>query len=192
VRVEAAWALGQIGPAAQPAVPRLIDAAWLGASRLRLVAVDALGRIGSQARTAVHPLVFLLKVSDGATRKEVARALSRIAPKVIRNLPTDFGSRPVSPPETPTSKRHLAWQRSVEAAQERRDAEASIQAKLLTLAQDGFFHEERDAECVRSILAANGRPSELAQLFMPLFQLTAEGKLCRRRDDRGEWVYWAP
>jgi hypothetical protein len=189
VRVEAAWALGQIGPAAHSAVPRLIDAAWLGARRLRHTAADALGRIGNEAHAAVHPLVCLLKVSDRTTRRVVTHALMRIAPNVIRNLPTDFGARRLALPEAPISKRHVAWQRSVEAAQARNEMEASIRTQILTLSQRGFFTEEQDTELVQTALAANGHPVELTQLFMPLFQLSAEGELCRRRNDQGEWVY---
>jgi hypothetical protein len=189
VRIEAAWALGQIGPAAHAAVPRLIDAVWLGAIQLRLNALDALGRIGSEARTAVHSLVCLLKVSDGATRTVVMAALLRIAPDVFKNLPTDFGARPLPLPEPPISKRHAVWQRSIVAAQARRDTEALIRTQVERLMEQGFFAEERDVECVRAGLAANGHVVEVMQVIMPLFQLTAEGQLCRRRDERREWVY---
>jgi hypothetical protein len=189
VRVEAAWALGQIGPDSHLAVPRLIDAAWLGASRLRLKAIEALGQIGGEARAAVHPLVFLLKVSDRATRKVVTAALLRIAPNVIQNLPTDFGARRVAPLAPPISKRNAAWQRSVEAAQTRQEVEATIRAQILRLSRLGFFTTARTAERVQDALAANGRSIEARQLFMPLFQLAAEGKLCRYRNIRGEWVY---
>ncbi len=189
VRVEAAWALGQIGPSAHSAVPGLIDRSWLGASQLRLMAIDALGHIGSGARTAVHSLICLLKVSDGATRIVVSRALLRIAPDVIQKLPADYGVRRPSPPDPPISKRHAAWQRSVAAAKTRQEAEAEIQAQIATLMQAGQFAEERDIEFVHNALAAAGHAIDIGQLFMPLFQLTVAGKLRRRRGGRREWLY---
>ena len=156
---------------------------------MRLTAIEALGRIGSEASSAVHPLVCLLKVSDRKTRLVVTKALLRIAPHVIRNLPTDFGARRPSLPDAPKSKRHAAWQRSVEADMSRRQAEASIRARIAELWELGLFSEERDAECIRQALVANGEPLSAEQVVMPLLDLAAQGKLCRRRNDQGDWLY---
>lgn len=91
MRVCAAEALGEIGPAARGAVPALIGAIeharddYLGGILSRH-AVQALGRIGPDARAAVPLLVTLLDKEELNYRTEVVLALDGIGVPPIRPL----------------------------------------------------------------------------------------------------------
>ena len=72
----AAWALGNLGEAARPAVPALARA--LGRERIDTVVAGALARIGPAAADAVPALVGMLQSADPGRRWRGARTLGRI------------------------------------------------------------------------------------------------------------------
>jgi HEAT repeat protein/lysophospholipase L1-like esterase len=74
----AAWSLGNIGAAAEPAVPQLVKA--LARDELNAVVAGALARIGPAAGAAVPELVRALGSEDDARRFRAARTLGRIGP----------------------------------------------------------------------------------------------------------------
>ena len=78
-RREAAWALAQLGPAAEVAVPELIDAARERDSQLGNGALQALGMIGQAADSALDVVAKQLKSGDEQRRYRAAFALGRIA-----------------------------------------------------------------------------------------------------------------
>lgn len=75
VRWNAAMVLGDLGPAAEQAVPPLIQALEEKESLLRLAAVDALGKIGPAAKPAVPQMAALLK---GDEPVRVLKSLRRL------------------------------------------------------------------------------------------------------------------
>jgi outer membrane protein assembly factor BamB len=77
VRWAAGEALGGIGPAAQSAVPRLIEALKDQFLYVRICAAEALGRIGPKAQTAREALKAA--ANDPALRNQAEWALNRIA-----------------------------------------------------------------------------------------------------------------
>lgn len=184
VRLEAARTLGAIGPAALEATPRLTELAWLSDEELRVIAIDALGQIGPAARSSLHSLLFLLKVGDDDLRRSVYRALKRIAPEVIDQISIDLDDQPRSPP----SKSRIAWTRCLTAARLRESQEAAVHAQLVMLLAVGFFREERSVSVIVAMLAE----AESTHIVIPLLALISEGKLRRRRDAKGDWVYGEP
>jgi HEAT repeat protein len=79
----AAQAIGQIGSAAQDAVPQLI--VLLNKTENRLCAARALGRIGPSAASATAPLVTALSDEDSSlTKLVIIEALGRIGPTAIK------------------------------------------------------------------------------------------------------------
>src|SRR5581483_5023738 len=64
VRWQAAEILGQIGPAATPAVPALTAALKDSDPHVRTVAATALGQIGKEAASAAPQLIEMLKTED--------------------------------------------------------------------------------------------------------------------------------
>ena len=90
VQARAAWALGRVGPASAPAVPRLAEVA---ADTARLVdprwsAVVAIGRLGPMCAAAVPTLLALLADADPDMREASARSLGAIdhGPEVVSAL----------------------------------------------------------------------------------------------------------
>lgn len=81
-RRRAAYALGQIGPAAADAVPALTAALESRSLELRHFAVDALGRIGPAASASVPKIIEGLEstVNDQTFYRNAAIALGRIGP----------------------------------------------------------------------------------------------------------------
>ncbi len=96
VRGAAATALGQIGPAAEDAIPALVaaladDAEWHGSPNypgipvnVRWDASKALGRIGS---VAVPALMTALEDREAKVRASAASALSAIGPGATAAVP---------------------------------------------------------------------------------------------------------
>ncbi len=83
MRVCAAEALGEIGPAAKAAVPRLIQAVerpeeTMDGSTLRDHAIRTLGKIGPEARAAVPTLMGLVGRDNDSADLEVVVALDQI------------------------------------------------------------------------------------------------------------------
>jgi HEAT repeat protein len=81
-RRRAAYALGQIGPAAKDAVPALTEALDSQSMDVRQYAADALGHIGPDAKGAATRLTESLQDSanDEHVHRLAARALGRIGP----------------------------------------------------------------------------------------------------------------
>lgn len=84
VRNLAAYALGEIGPKAEQAVPVLIDAYENGRSDLRLSVIEALGSIGPDAKESM-PLLFEA-LADEKLGSHAATAIVKIAPDAARKL----------------------------------------------------------------------------------------------------------
>jgi HEAT repeat protein len=80
-RVEAAEALGRIGPEAEAAVPALIGLTQTAPPGPRAAAARALGRIGSADRKTLDALQKSLRDSDAVVRREAALALQRLGPR---------------------------------------------------------------------------------------------------------------
>jgi HEAT repeat protein len=74
----AAWNLGNLSAAAEPAVGALASA--LARDEINAVAAGALARIGPAAQAAVPELVRALESEDHARRWRAARTLGRIGP----------------------------------------------------------------------------------------------------------------
>jgi hypothetical protein len=81
---ESIGALGYLGPAAAPAIPRLISiyqSSDLGLVGLKGPVVNSLGRIGSAATNAIIVLLPGLDPTNGFLQMPIAEALMRIDPK---------------------------------------------------------------------------------------------------------------
>jgi lysophospholipase L1-like esterase len=87
VRGFAAFALGELGPAAAPAVPALVAALSLEDGFDRGGSASALARIGPQAGAAVPALLEGLASPDGDRRWKSARILGRIGPPAVAAVP---------------------------------------------------------------------------------------------------------
>ncbi|MHB1033611.1 MAG: HEAT repeat domain-containing protein [Pirellulales bacterium] len=84
IRPAAARALGQIGPAAIPALTELLrDKDW----EVRCFAAEALGKIGSEAKMAIPALTALLKDKNPNVRVAAAEALGGIGPEAKTAIP---------------------------------------------------------------------------------------------------------
>jgi HEAT repeat protein len=81
VRVQGAYGLSLLGPAAAPAVPALVQALQSPDALLRMQAALALGRIGLPARDAVPHLVNALSDPEWTVRRQAALALREIGPE---------------------------------------------------------------------------------------------------------------
>jgi HEAT repeat protein len=75
----AAWSLGNLGAAAEPAVPDLVRA--LARDETNAVVAGALARVGPAAKAAVPELVKALSSEDDGRRWRAARTLGRIGPE---------------------------------------------------------------------------------------------------------------
>ncbi len=75
----AAWSLGNLGAAAEPAVPDLVRA--LARDETNAVVAGALARVGPAAKAAVPELVKALASEDDGRRWRAARTLGRIGPE---------------------------------------------------------------------------------------------------------------
>jgi HEAT repeat protein len=82
----AAWSLGNLGPAAQAAVPDLARA--LARDDTNAVVAGALARIGPAAASAVDALVEGLRSDDANRRWRAARTLGRIGPPAAPAVPS--------------------------------------------------------------------------------------------------------
>jgi HEAT repeat protein len=80
VRKAAARRLGQLGPAAKPAVPALAEALADKDSEVRQAVTETIGRLGQDAQAAVPALLRLLKDPDDNVRREAAQVLGKIGP----------------------------------------------------------------------------------------------------------------
>ena len=78
VRMAAVVALGRLGPAANRALPDVIEATTDHVDRMRQVAVTALGHIGGPGTPAVPALIDRLKDEKFFVRVMAARALGHI------------------------------------------------------------------------------------------------------------------
>jgi HEAT repeat protein len=88
VREYAAAALGEIGPAAQAAVPALIQALRHENYRVREAAAAGLGGIGPEARPAVPALVALVQKKDTFDESQAAvEALGKMGPAAKAAVP---------------------------------------------------------------------------------------------------------
>ncbi len=85
VRGFAAWSLGNLGPAAQGAVPALVEA--LEADDTANVVAAALARIGPAAAQAVPALAADLHGTEAGRRWRAARTLGRIGPMAEAAVP---------------------------------------------------------------------------------------------------------
>ena len=95
--VQALEALGDMGPAAKPAVPTLLELLqnpqlastgrrWGPAHRAAVI--RTLGQIGPEAEAAVPALLTLVNIDDFFLRREVALALARMGPSARQALTT--------------------------------------------------------------------------------------------------------
>jgi hypothetical protein len=99
VRTVVICTLGQMGPQAEEAVPRLIpclkDELWL----TRVMTAATLGKIGPPARAAVPALKACLHNQDSAFRQEAALALRKIDPNAAQAVPDDKKAIPAPLPK---------------------------------------------------------------------------------------------
>ena len=110
-RVPCIQALGQVGPAAQTAVPALIDILVKGTDLdHRALAAEALGRIGLSARPAIKALVESLRVPHSGMRIHAARALGQFEEDAAAAVPRfgPSGRPPVSASARGRRRRPLA------------------------------------------------------------------------------------
>ncbi|MBP60684.1 MAG: hypothetical protein CMJ62_04080 [Planctomycetaceae bacterium] len=83
----AAYALGQLGPAAQDAVPDLIEALQDSSYKVRSSAAYALGRIGPAAQSAVPALISRIGDEQQEVRSSAAAALGEMGPAAQDAVP---------------------------------------------------------------------------------------------------------
>ncbi len=86
VRGFAVWSLGELGPAAEPAVPALMQALREEDQR-RGVAAQALAKLGPAALGAAPALVDVLACADARRRWNAAIALGRLGPGAAAHAP---------------------------------------------------------------------------------------------------------
>jgi HEAT repeat protein len=87
VQAEAAWALGAFGPASEPTLPDLLDAALQDDNpELRRAATTAVGQIGCRPEAAVPTLLQALKAPDADLRTRAAQALGRFGATAVPRL----------------------------------------------------------------------------------------------------------
>jgi HEAT repeat protein len=80
--------LGEVGPEAKAAVPKLIEILRSrDRAKFRWRAAEALGKIGPEARSAVPALIAALDTDRYSVRAESVRALGRIGPDARAALP---------------------------------------------------------------------------------------------------------
>lgn len=87
VRLEAAYALGKIGPPARAAVPRLLDTMWDKYADVRYFAVRALGRIRADAESVVPELSVLLNDGEQEVRTAAAMSLGDFGARAADTVP---------------------------------------------------------------------------------------------------------
>ncbi|MBI2094809.1 MAG: HEAT repeat domain-containing protein, partial [Candidatus Omnitrophica bacterium] len=103
VRQSAAWALGQIGPAAHAAIPSLIAVLGSKNPSVRQSAAWALGQIGPAAQAAIPSLIAALGSKNPSVRQNAAWALGQIGPAAIPSLIAALGD------ENPSVRQNAAW-----------------------------------------------------------------------------------
>jgi HEAT repeat protein len=77
-RYQAASALCDLGPQAQPAIPALIEACSEPEDMVRICCIRALGRIGPAASNAIPRLQALLKDESSTAQRAAAEAIQQI------------------------------------------------------------------------------------------------------------------
>ena len=92
VPVFSAYTLGQIGPAASPAVGDLIEALAGSDDALRAAAAEALGKIGPSAAAAVDTLTITLTDEKQNVRMRAAVSLGQIGPSAEKAVPKLIGA----------------------------------------------------------------------------------------------------
>jgi len=103
MRLEAARALGKLGPAAAVAVPGLTAALKERNLKLRLAAATALGSIGAAAAPAIPVLAMAMTAAHLVLARLAAQALSRIGRPAVATLVDLLHSR------DPYVRREAAW-----------------------------------------------------------------------------------
>ena len=83
----AAYALGQLGPAARDAVPDLTEALQDSNHKVRSSSAYALGRIGSSAQSAVPALIRRIGDDEQEVRSSAASALGQMGPAARDAVP---------------------------------------------------------------------------------------------------------
>jgi HEAT repeat protein len=86
LRRDAARCLGQMGPAARPAVPALVEALRDADDVTRVLVAEVLGRIGPGAAAAVPALAEALREPDDPISRTAAGALEQIGPVSVPAL----------------------------------------------------------------------------------------------------------
>lgn len=87
IRMEAATAIGLLGPVAKPAIPKLIEAFKDPVPAVRMKAIDALMFMGTTAAEAAPRIVPLLNDPDELVRVSAVIALPRITPDRASTVP---------------------------------------------------------------------------------------------------------
>jgi HEAT repeat protein len=103
LRLEAARALGKLGPGAAVAVPGLTAALKERNLKLRLAAATALGSIGAAAAPAIPALAKAMTAAHLVLARLAAQALSRIGRPAVATLVDLLHSR------DPYVRREAAW-----------------------------------------------------------------------------------
>src|SRR5262249_45408945 len=80
VRIQAAWALGHIGPDSKDAVPALTAALKDANAEVCFKALEALGHIGPPSRSAVPALIAVIREKGTALPFDIIDVLGNIGP----------------------------------------------------------------------------------------------------------------
>lgn len=84
----AARTLAIFGPAAEAAIPQLLDLLWRGERAVKISAVKALGAIRSRSERVIPELMALLSEGDGAVSAAVADALRPFGQQAAAAVPS--------------------------------------------------------------------------------------------------------
>ena len=121
----AAEALGKIGSAAEPAVPKLLEMARGKDHELEIVSMQALGGIGRPAESALPTLYAALKNDDREIRAAAFQALPKIEPDKDKLLPIYLSAL-----EEPSRMRRIAAQALKQFGDKARPAVPTLLAML--------------------------------------------------------------
>ena len=128
-RAAAAWMIGRIGPAADAALPALLEAIETAPGQVARTAIESAQRIEPEARRSLPSLLAALRREEPLVREAAVLALARV--HLVRGSEADEGARALHAREV-YALGEAAWPALIEAVDDR-DEQRSRYASLLLL-----------------------------------------------------------